>query len=542
MTTLQRSLLFHDLQTLSSSEWEAAFTSVLFPMLSHLLVKSKPGERTAMEETRTRAATLLGKVFLQHLTPLATLQTFTALWLTILDFMEKFIKAATSDLLADQIPESLKNMLLVMDTAGIFISSQSISNDKTTPLWELTWDKLDTFLPNLMPDLFGDRQRADKQSVAPVAIPVSPSYTNMTTEMKVTETSDNQTVIPIKTESSIDQAADGTVISKTQPDNLEQSSDKNTQPSDSTNQATIEDQKPSQPDLPAPEVEYEAKELEEMEPNPSADSDTVLEAIPITADETINVDRISMQIETDEGNKNNLEGTSIAPQEKIETTSNAPFVLASSTLMKPDSSIPQPPIISPIEPPFRSASNFFPISPETIISEQVTSNSMETMSETIIGSGSNSNAPAVVNIPQPTILNLPSRPNIAPMPPPPPGIMNTRTFQPIHPNVALTESPNTQPITLVSPKPLHLPPPNQLPTPSINPQLASYFGAPALSSYGSGDIHSGIVGSFTSTPITSMPYPHPSNLSANIKETVTEKSDQPESCDDKPQGGQMHNV
>ena len=75
-------------------------------MLSQLLVKSKPGERNAMEETRTRAATLLGKVFLQHLTPLATLQTFTALWLTILDFMEKFIKAATSDLLADAVPES----------------------------------------------------------------------------------------------------------------------------------------------------------------------------------------------------------------------------------------------------------------------------------------------------------------------------------------------------------------------------------------------------------------------------------------------------
>ena len=127
------------------------------------------------------------------------------------------------------------------------------------------------------------------------------------------------------------------------------------------------------------------------------------------------------------------------------------------------------------------------------------------------------------------------------MPPPPPGIINTRTFQPIHPNVALTESPNTQPVTLVSPKPLHLPPPNQLPTPSINPQLASYFGQPALPTYGSGDIHSGIVGSFTSTPITSNPYPHPSNLATNMQETI-EKPEQPQKCDDKPQEGQMYNV
>jgi brefeldin A-resistance guanine nucleotide exchange factor 1 len=57
---------------------------------------SKLGEKIAMEETRTRAATLLGKVFLQHLTPLSTLPTFSPLWMTVLDFMEKFMKAATS--------------------------------------------------------------------------------------------------------------------------------------------------------------------------------------------------------------------------------------------------------------------------------------------------------------------------------------------------------------------------------------------------------------------------------------------------------------
>ena len=77
LTNLQRALLFQDLQTLSPTEWEGAFTQVLFPMLSQLLTPSQPGERNAMEEIRTRAATLLGKVFLQHLTPLTTLPTFT---------------------------------------------------------------------------------------------------------------------------------------------------------------------------------------------------------------------------------------------------------------------------------------------------------------------------------------------------------------------------------------------------------------------------------------------------------------------------------
>ena len=159
LTTLQRALLFHDLQRLSSTEWEDAFRSVLFPLLNQLLIKSNPGERTAMEETRMRAATLLGKVFLQHLTPLSTLESFTALWVTILDFMHKFIQAAASDLLADAVPESLKNMLLVMDTAGIFYTPDG----QTTPVWRVTWEKLESFLPKLMDEVFGHREKGQAE-------------------------------------------------------------------------------------------------------------------------------------------------------------------------------------------------------------------------------------------------------------------------------------------------------------------------------------------------------------------------------------------
>lgn len=46
-----------------------------------------------IDEIRTRTTNLLCKVFLQHLHLLLTLNTFTALWLTILDFMDKYIKA-----------------------------------------------------------------------------------------------------------------------------------------------------------------------------------------------------------------------------------------------------------------------------------------------------------------------------------------------------------------------------------------------------------------------------------------------------------------
>ena len=121
-----------------------------------------------MDETRMRVTNLLCKVFLQHLTPLLTLSTFTALWLTILDFMDKYMRAdmqtdlvvsyyyldfisicysfhisIISKLQKEAIPESLKNILLVMETAGCF----------TDTLAAITWDRIAVFLPHLHQDL-----------------------------------------------------------------------------------------------------------------------------------------------------------------------------------------------------------------------------------------------------------------------------------------------------------------------------------------------------------------------------------------------------
>ncbi|GLH14697.1 Golgi-specific brefeldin A-resistance guanine nucleotide exchange factor 1 [Gryllus bimaculatus] len=149
VTYLQRALLVHDLQTLSAHEWEGCFNKVLFPLLSKLLEPLSPSDPLGLEETRMRAATVLCKVFLHHLTPLQSLPTFTALWLTILDFMDKYMHADKSDLLCEAIPESLKNMLLVMDSAHVFSTS-----DGYTPLWTITWDRIHAFLPGLRDELF----------------------------------------------------------------------------------------------------------------------------------------------------------------------------------------------------------------------------------------------------------------------------------------------------------------------------------------------------------------------------------------------------
>ena len=99
MSYLPRALLVHDLQTLTPAEWESCFRHVLFPLLARLLEPFSPSDPAVVEETRMRAATVLSKVFLHHLTPLLSLPTFVPLWFNILDYMQKYMHADRSDLL-----------------------------------------------------------------------------------------------------------------------------------------------------------------------------------------------------------------------------------------------------------------------------------------------------------------------------------------------------------------------------------------------------------------------------------------------------------
>ncbi|KAM6444064.1 Golgi-specific brefeldin A-resistance guanine nucleotide exchange factor 1-like [Liasis olivaceus] len=177
LTYLQRALLVHDLQALDALEWESCFNKVLFPLLTKLLENISPADIGGTEETRMKASTLLSKVFLQHLSPLLSLPTFAALWLTILDFMDKYMHAGSSDLLPEAIPDSLKNMLLVMDTAGIFHNADSRTG--YSDLWEITWERIVCFLPKLQDELFKQTDFQDPVSTLPVEVhPPKPSISD----------------------------------------------------------------------------------------------------------------------------------------------------------------------------------------------------------------------------------------------------------------------------------------------------------------------------------------------------------------------------
>jgi len=200
LTILQRSLLAEDLQAMNATEWENCFNQVLFPMLASLLEISADVDPIGLEETRMRAATLLCKAFLQHLNTFISLSTFTALWMTILDFMDKYMHADNSDLLFEAIPESLKNMLLVMSTAGIFehrvddtdtivaieTSTQRSKGDhrRYSALWQVTWDRIDCFLPNLKGDLMATQSPVSLRATSPPE-PDAPGAMTIHTEEEI---------------------------------------------------------------------------------------------------------------------------------------------------------------------------------------------------------------------------------------------------------------------------------------------------------------------------------------------------------------------
>uniref|UniRef100_A0A182JR53 SEC7 domain-containing protein n=1 Tax=Anopheles christyi TaxID=43041 RepID=A0A182JR53_9DIPT len=162
ITCLQRALLVQDLQTLTGLEWAGCFKQVLFPLLQELLQEkaTNPVEVSLLEESRIRTATIMSKVFLHHLTPLIALPNFQELWLEILDYFERFMMAG-SDMLYEAVLESLKNMLLVMHSVCVFHNTDGVTHSM---LWDVTWQRISGFLPNLKDELF--KNEAVRSSVS----------------------------------------------------------------------------------------------------------------------------------------------------------------------------------------------------------------------------------------------------------------------------------------------------------------------------------------------------------------------------------------
>ena len=105
-----------------------------------------------MSDTRVQAANLLCKIFLHYLVLLSEWDGMLDLWLKILDIMDRLMNSGQGDNLEEAVPESLKNILLVMADGG-FIQPPS-KEQPPTELWIETCRRIDRFLPDLIREIF----------------------------------------------------------------------------------------------------------------------------------------------------------------------------------------------------------------------------------------------------------------------------------------------------------------------------------------------------------------------------------------------------
>lgn len=163
ISTLQRSLLSVELVSSDDQEWSVIFDQVLFPLVLRLL---KPevyhSDPVGMSETRVQAATLVCKIFLRFLDQLPNREGMLPLWLRILDILDRMINSGQGDSLEEAIPESLKNILLVMADSGYLVPpSQDPSKEK---MWNETRKRLGRFLPDLFVEIFPDTAKEPEQA------------------------------------------------------------------------------------------------------------------------------------------------------------------------------------------------------------------------------------------------------------------------------------------------------------------------------------------------------------------------------------------
>jgi hypothetical protein len=120
VVTLQRALLDTELRALPAATWGQCIDEVVFPFLAELLGRCTPKDGLVDEGLMRRAITLMSKAFLQHLEALLSLPHFERLWLRALELLEQYMRFPDSELLQEAVPETLKNMLLVMGASGAF--------------------------------------------------------------------------------------------------------------------------------------------------------------------------------------------------------------------------------------------------------------------------------------------------------------------------------------------------------------------------------------------------------------------------------------
>ena len=99
------------------------------------------------------------------------------------------MNSGQSDSLEEAVPESLKNILLVMADGGYLVPPAKDPQQAT--LWNETWKRLERFLPGMFREIF-----PEKMNPPPPITPKTPSAPTTTTEGAEEQLQENQPPLP----------------------------------------------------------------------------------------------------------------------------------------------------------------------------------------------------------------------------------------------------------------------------------------------------------------------------------------------------------
>ncbi|OBZ75659.1 hypothetical protein A0H81_04473 [Grifola frondosa] len=178
MVHLQRIVLgtHLPLDNVDHHQIEELFNRVIFPLLDELL---KPQvllrDPMGLPETRLRASALLCKAFMHFEAREGQEADIRVLWIQVLDLLDRLMNVDRRDQLYEAVPESLKNVLLVMNATGLLVPPSSPvdqRDERQAALWAATHERIERFLPGFLADIIPEP--APLPSTVQHASPLSP--------------------------------------------------------------------------------------------------------------------------------------------------------------------------------------------------------------------------------------------------------------------------------------------------------------------------------------------------------------------------------
>ncbi|KZV94082.1 hypothetical protein EXIGLDRAFT_673441 [Exidia glandulosa HHB12029] len=160
------------------------FNRVVFPLIDELLRPDVLArDPRGMPASRAAGSALLAKVFLHYeCRPTTRSVDVRLLWIQILDLFDRLMNIDRRDQLFESLPETLKNVVLVMHASGILLpppkTGEDTRDEVQSTLWASTHERIERFLPGFLDEIIVASEAGLAPPPPPLSVPSTPVVAN----------------------------------------------------------------------------------------------------------------------------------------------------------------------------------------------------------------------------------------------------------------------------------------------------------------------------------------------------------------------------